>query len=216
MSSHINRYIRIYLTSIFEHCKNHITHTQTGKQIPSQNTKTTPSVSPQQPPSSNLKTNKQTNKQTKTYPSFAFSPRIIVSGQSNTSITDTHLLGQTDLRHCRHVDDIAAPPTEHLALGPGREPRPLYGQHCPLLVTHEAQPLGHAHQNLTHLLAVRLVHRQVTHPLGTVRPAVVKRWLSLEGAVNELVGNDDVTRMYVFLEGAAGRCGNDVGASLDG
>ena len=83
-------------------------------------------------------------------------------------------------------------------------------------MTHEAQPLGHAHQNLTRLLTVRLVHGHVTHPLGALRPAIVECRLSLEGAVDELVWNEDLAGLDVFLERTTGCCGYDVSAAFRG
>ena len=83
-------------------------------------------------------------------------------------------------------------------------------------MTHEAQVLSHAHKDLAGLLAVGLVHRQVAHPLWTSRHSVVEGHLPSEGAVDELVGNDDVARLDVLLEGATGCGGYDMGAALCG
>ena len=44
--------------------------------------------------------------------------------------------------------------------------------------------------------------------------AVVKCLIPSVCSVDELIEDDDVSRMNVLTEGATGRCGNDVGAAL--
>ena len=58
---------------------------------------------------------------------LVFPPTIVIRGHSNGLVRNLELGGQDHFRTCRHVDDIRAPGSEHLALGFGGESRPLDG-----------------------------------------------------------------------------------------
>ena len=79
----------------------------------------------------------------------------------------------------------------------------------------EPQLSGCLDQDGASLVAERLVHLDVAHSdVGVAWGAVVKRGLSLEGAVDELVEDDNVSRVDILSEGATGRGSKDVRAAF--
>lgn len=153
--------------------------------------------------------NKQTN------PAHRFIlPAVVIGGKSNAGITKPRLLGQAYLRHRRHVDDVARPRTEYVALRFAGEARPLDSDSRSRLVAPQPQILRSVDEDRSRSLAEGAVHLHVADPGRTEAVSVVESGLPAVGAVHELVEDEDVPGAHILAQGPAGGGGQHVRAAL--
>ena len=103
---------------------------------------------------------------------------------------------KTNLRNSGHVDDIASPRPERPALGEAGEPRPLDGDHRPLVVHPEAELPAGADEDLPRAVAKRRTHWNVANSAEGSLPAaglIVERLnMNREGNVARTWENENI------------------------
>jgi hypothetical protein len=135
-------------------------------------------------------------------------PAVVVGAHANHLVRDLRLLRQLRLRQSAHVDHAASPSAVHVGLGASGELRALHADDSALVVQAHAVALE-AVAALAHDLRDALVEG--------VREADVADHAALEegegadalGAVDDLVGDDEVAGLDGFLQRADGAEGDD-------
>lgn len=135
-------------------------------------------------------------------------PAVVVGAHADHLVCDLCLLCELSLGESAHVDDAATPCAVHVRLSTGAELRSLHAHDGALVVQ-------------THAVTLEAV-AALAHDLGNtlvegIGEADVADHAALEegeradalGAVNDLVGDDEVAGLDLFLEGAYGAEGDD-------
>ena len=135
-------------------------------------------------------------------------PAVVVGAHANHLVRDLRLLCELRLGQSAHVDDTAAPSAVHVGLGASGELRALHADNSALVVQ-------------AHAVALQAV-AALAHDLGNslvkgVREADVADHAALEegegadalGAVDDLVGDDEVAGLDGFLQRANGAESDD-------
>ncbi len=133
-------------------------------------------------------------------------PDVVVGHHGHRHVAHPLLSGQVHLGHQGHPYHMGTPGLEQRRLRPGAETGPFDADvgPPPMESQRESPALGMGH--LAHLRAEGVRERNVGDLASIVEGA-----LSLLGHVYELVGEDDLARLYFGLQAAYGRGGDDAG-----
>ncbi len=150
-------------------------------------------------------------------------PAVVVGDHGDGSVAEFGLAGELGLGHVRHADHVAAPDLAvHPRLGQRAELRPLHREVGAAAVDGHALRLAGLGAGGPQARAGRMRDRDVRNAALTE-----ERLLAREGAVDELVHDDEMPRRHRLAERAAGADrdqfghaeafqGVDVGAVGDG
>src|SRR5688572_21982669 len=132
-------------------------------------------------------------------------PAVVIGHQRNCRVADLRLARQLGFLQVGHADDVGAPRAIEMRLGEGRELRPLHADVGPTLVHRRARLhaalVRHAAEQLAEGVGEADVGHETAAEEGADTPA---------GAVDELIGDDDVERLVFLLEAADGAGREDV------
>lgn len=141
-------------------------------------------------------------------------PAVVIGGHADHLVGQLGLTGQLGLGQSRHVDDAAAPRAVHVALGAGAEGGALHADDGALVVQDDTVALhgGGALLNNSGKAGVKGVGKtDVSYNAALVEG----EGADALGAVDDLVGDDEIHGLDLLAQRADGGEGDD-GAHADG
>ncbi len=134
----------------------------------------------------------------------AFAPAIVVGHHGDGGVTDFGFAGELGFLQVGHADHVGAPAAIEVRLGLGGELRAFHADVGAAEFADDADRAAGMRRGFGDSGADRIAEGHVAHDA-----VAEERGDAMEGAIDELVGNDEVGGLVLFLERADGGDGKD-------